>query len=126
MITSVAGALEFSGKIGVGSILTSLVIEGTVISVFWRRVLKTPSEWQSAYNSERNRRIDAERETKAVRRQKDKAEQDVARLTAATDLTGFEERINHRLDLSDQNAKQQTEVLQGLLARLEQLDKSSS
>lgn len=106
----ILGHLQFNAQIGIGTLLTfSVVLVGvtTYIVTLWRG--GDPSDLREAYNTELERRREAEEDAK-------KLAIELAATQARTDLTGLEERMTRRMDIFEKAAEKQTKILEGLVA----------
>lgn len=109
LILALVGHLQFSGKIGIGTLLTfAVVLVGvtTYIVTLWRG--GDPSDLREAYNTELERRREAEQDGK-------KTAIALAAQLAKTDITGLEDRMTRRMDVFEKAAEKQTAILEGLV-----------
>lgn len=110
MIAVLLAHLQFSGKIGAGTLVTIglVLVAVTTYGVRqWRG--GDPKELRDALALEIDRRRESDEDRK-------KLALELAAQKAKTDLTGLEDRMTRRMDIFEQHAKQQTEILEGLVA----------
>lgn len=120
----------FSPTIGVGTLLTLIVLVSGVVTLFWKIRQGDPSEWRENYMGEVTRREECERQLAEQRELKHNALNELAALRARTDLAPLmeaivglqksqeraEERMTVRLEAFEQNQKQTVEILSRLVA----------
>lgn len=108
MLTLTLVGLQVTGKIGVGTIITLLAL---IVAAFWanrRWQQGDPSEWRENYLGEVTK--SQELEAKLAM-----SKETIVALQRAKDITGLEDRLTRRMDTFEEHAKQQTEVLRGLM-----------
>jgi len=110
--------VQFTGKIGVGTIVAIVVAVATGVTVYWRTKLMSPSDFQNAYRAERELRVETEQKLAS-------ALTELVTLRAATDISivieqleRFEERLTRRLEAGERNQAKTLELLTGLVDRL--------
>lgn len=122
-------AIEFSPTIGVGTLLTIIVVVAGVVTLFWKLRQGDPSEWREGYLAEVVRREESERQMTEQRELKHEALTELATLKARTDLAPVmtaivglqeaqqraEERMTVRLEAFERNQKQTVEILTRLV-----------
>lgn len=108
------GGIEWSGKIGIGTVV-SLCLFVAAITAFCVKLKNGDApELREAVADEITRREGAEKD-------RDQLRIELAATKARTDITGLEDRMARRMDAFELHAKQQTEVLTGLVAAVTSL-----
>jgi hypothetical protein len=110
--------LQFTGKIGIGTVLTfGAILVG--VTVYLTHVFSggDPADLREAYNTELERRREADGD-------KARIAAELAAVTARTDISGLEERMTRRMDAFEKHTAQQTKVLEGLVAAVQALTES--
>lgn len=129
-------ALEVSGKIGVGTIITAIIVVAGVVSLFWKMQQGDPSEWRENYLGEVTRREEVEAGELRQRELKHEALTELAALRARTDLAPLmeaivglsqaqqksEDRMTTVLASFEQNQRQTTEILSSLVEQVHQIE----
>src|SRR5581483_919671 len=86
-------AIEFTGNIGIGTIITILVIAVSTTALFLKWRQGDPSEWRENYLGEVTRREELEKTLAEQRERKHQALTEVATLKAQTNLTPLMEAM---------------------------------
>lgn len=115
------GGIEWSGKIGVGTIVTLCLAVAAFTAFVVRGMNGDAPQLKREITDEITRREASEVDRKKAEDKIAKLEIELAAWKARTDLSGLEDRMARRMDAFELHAKQQTEVLTGLVAAVTSL-----
>lgn len=114
MILALFGGLQWSGKIGVGTLVTVGLAVAAVTAYFVKLRNGDAPELRQSLADEVTRRKAADEDRKNLRLE-------LAATRAKTDITGLEDRMTRRMDVFEKAAEKQTEILQGLVEAVQAL-----